>query len=86
MQPEQDTGNIAYVIPARTLSGSVPQLLDEIDDMVEALHLVRATVVALSPKPALPSRLSWLGRCREWLGLRVRQPRPEGRRLTTTAR
>ncbi len=86
IQPEPTTGNVTYVIPARTLSGSVPQLLDEIDDMVEALQMVRASVVALAPKPAIPPRLSWLGRCRQRLGFRPGRPRPKPGRLPTTAR
>ncbi len=70
-----DTDKVTYVIPARTLSGSVPRLLEEIDDMVEALQLVRATIVAVAPKPACPPRSSWLARWVHWLGSPFRRPR-----------
>ena len=68
MEPE-GTENLVYVIPARQITGSVPQILEEIDDMVEALQTVRDTVVARAPKPALPPEQGWRDRIRRALHL-----------------
>ncbi len=67
MNPDVPTGELQYVIPARTISGSAPEILDELDDMIEALKLVREAVVARMPKPANPRRRGWLERVREAL-------------------
>jgi hypothetical protein len=69
MAPDDDAGKVTYLIPARTISGSVPQILDEIDDMVEGLQIVRQAVLARAPKPACPPRPSWHARLRHLLGL-----------------
>lgn len=55
MEREHDEEKVAYVIPSRTITGSVPQLLEEIDDMMEALQTVREAVVKRAPKPARPA-------------------------------
>jgi hypothetical protein len=52
MDPEDDDGQVSYVIPERTIAGSVPQILEEIDDMIDALRIVREAVVRHTPKPA----------------------------------
>lgn len=49
---DTETTSPRYVIPARTISGSVPELLEELDDMMDALHLVREEVVRRAAKPA----------------------------------
>jgi len=67
VEPDDDTGKVTYLIPARTMSGSVPQILEEIDDMVEALQVVREAVLARAPKPACPPRVRWHTRLRKAL-------------------
>ncbi len=56
----------SYEIPARTLTGSPQQVLDEIDDMIDALRQVREFVVQRAPKPARPVEHGWRARVR-WL-------------------
>ncbi len=55
-----------FVIPSRTLTGSPQQVLEEIDDMIEALRSVREFVVQRAPKPARPVEHGWRARVR-WL-------------------
>ncbi len=62
--PAEETEQVSYTIPSHTISGSVPQLLEEIDDMIEALRLVREAIVTRAPKPAQPPRRGWRGRLR----------------------
>jgi hypothetical protein len=66
MEPE-GTEHLTYVIPACRITGSVPQILAEIDDMVEALQTVRETVVARAPKLAHPPERGWRDRIRRAL-------------------
>ncbi len=54
MNREQDETTVTYEIPARTITGSPSQILEEIDDMMEALQTVREAVVQRTPKPAIP--------------------------------
>jgi hypothetical protein len=75
MEPE-GTEHLTYVIPARRITGSAPQILAEIDDMVEALQIVRETVVARAPKLARPPERSWGDRIRRALRLRQRAGTP----------
>lgn len=51
---EEEAEKITYTIPPRTISGSAPQLLEEIDDMIDALRLVREAIEKRAPKPARP--------------------------------
>jgi len=63
MEHEHDEETVSYVIPPRTITGSVPQILEEIDDMMEALQTVRESVVRRAPKPARPAgNGGWRGR------------------------
>jgi hypothetical protein len=55
MEREHDEETVSYVIPSRTISGSAPQILEEIDNMMEALQTVREAVVRRAPKPARPA-------------------------------
>lgn len=55
MDREQDEQTLSYEIPARTITGSPSQLLEEIDDMMDALQTVREAVVRRAPKPARPN-------------------------------
>ncbi len=66
--PEEETEQLSYTIPSHTISGSVPQLLEEIDDMIDALRLVREAIVRRAPKPARPPRHTWRGRLFARLG------------------
>jgi len=50
-----DEENASYTIPSRTISGSVPELLEEIDDMMDALRTVREAVERRAPKLAHPT-------------------------------
>lgn len=83
MEPDEDTGSVTYVIPARTITGTVPRILDEIDDMIDGLQLVRAAVVARAPKAALPVREKWHVRLRRALGLTARAAHPRSDTLPT---
>ncbi len=56
----------SFVIPSRTLTGSPQQVLEEIDDMIDALRSVREFVVQRAPKPAHPIEHGWRARVR-WL-------------------
>ncbi len=67
MTSDVRTEELEYVIPPRTISGSAQDILDELDDMVEALKLVREAVVARMPKPARPPRRGWFERVRDAL-------------------
>ncbi len=67
MDIEQDTETVTYVIPERKITGSVPQILEEIDDMMEALQTVRQVVVAKAPKLANPAANGWRARIRRVL-------------------
>jgi hypothetical protein len=66
MNPDADVQDQSYIIPSRTITGSPQQILDELDDMMDALRMVREAVVNRTPKPARPvehgwrARLSWL--------------------------
>lgn len=65
MNADVETGTLHYVIPARTISGSAQELLEELDDMVAALQLVRQEIVSRTPKPAkdaspLPAWARWV--------------------------
>jgi hypothetical protein len=63
MEREQDEDKVSYVIPSRTITGSVPQIIEELDDMMEALATVREAVVKRAPKPARPATNGrWRGR------------------------
>ncbi len=55
MDRQQDKECVTYEIPSRTITGSVPQLLEELDDMIDALQAVREAVVRRAPKPARPA-------------------------------
>ncbi len=57
-----ETERIEYVIPSRTISGSAVDILVELDDMIDALKLVREALVARMPKPARAPRPGWLAR------------------------
>ncbi len=59
MDRQQDKECVTYEIPSRTITGSVPQILEEIDDMIDALHTVREAVVKRAPRPARPARSGW---------------------------
>ncbi len=52
MGSEHEEEKVSYTIPSRTISGSVPEILEEIDDMMDALRTVREAVVQRAPKPA----------------------------------
>ncbi len=67
---DDETETITYTIPSHTISGSVPQLLEEIDDMIDALRLVREAIVKRAPEPARPARRGWRGRLRRTFGHR----------------
>jgi type VI protein secretion system component VasF len=69
MDPDVETETLQYVIPSRTISGSAQEILEELDDMMEALQLVREAVVARTPKPARQPRRGWLERVRRALAL-----------------
>ncbi len=56
----------SYVIPSRTITGSPQQILEEIDDMMDALRMVRQAIVERAPKPARPIEHGWRARAR-WL-------------------
>jgi hypothetical protein len=73
MDPEDDDGKVCYLIPERTITGSVPQILEEIDDMIEALQLVREAVVRRAPKPA---RGAYGHRWRAWVGRALTRHEP----------
>lgn len=62
MEPATETEELRYVIPARTISGSAQDILDELDDMMDALRLVREAVVEMTPKPARPRHDGWAAR------------------------
>ncbi len=63
MEREHDEEKVIYVIPSRTITGSVPHIIEEIDDMMEALQTVREAVVQRAPKPARPATNGgWRGR------------------------
>ncbi len=66
---ESSRGVVQYVIPARTLSGSAEDVLAELDDMIDALRLVRTVVVERMPKRARPPHPGWLTRLCEAVGL-----------------
>ena len=55
MEPEHDAEHVSYVIPSRTITGTVPEIIEEIDDMMEALETVRQAVVQRAPKVARPA-------------------------------
>ncbi len=65
MDPERDEQKVSYEIPSRTIRGSVPEILEEIDDMIDALRTVREAVVRRAPRPARP--LNGAGRLRRAL-------------------
>ncbi len=52
MEREPDSQEVTYVIPERRITGSVPDILEEIDDMMDALQTVRETIVRRAPRPA----------------------------------
>ncbi len=62
----------SYVIPSRTLTGSPQQLLEEIDDMMDALRTVRDAVIRAAPKPARPIHQGWRARVRSLLRFPLR--------------
>jgi hypothetical protein len=63
MEREHDEEKVSYVIPSRTITGSVPEIIEEIDDMMEALQTVREAVVKRAPRPARPASTGgWRGR------------------------
>lgn len=68
MDPERSGQDEGYVIPSRTITGSPQQILDEIDDMMDALRTVREVVLARSPKAARPAEHGWRARL-HWLRL-----------------
>ena len=82
MDPDDETRAVTYVIPARTLSGSVPRLLAEIDDMVEGLQIVREAVLARAPKAA---RRPWHARLRNALDIFQGRSREKRSRSSRTA-
>lgn len=71
MERDVDTEKLRYVIPARTISGTAQEILDELDDMMDALRMVRAVVVERTPKPAWRPRERWLARA--WRAIRRAQ-------------
>jgi hypothetical protein len=60
MEPDVEGRKLRYVIPARTISGTAQEILAELDDMVDALQLVRTAIVERTPKPAWQPRRNWL--------------------------
>ncbi len=54
MEGKHEEEKVTYTIPSRTISGTVPEILDEIDDMMDALRTVREAVEQRAPKPARP--------------------------------
>ncbi len=62
METDVATEKLHYLIPARTISGSAQDILEELDDMMDALRLVREEVVARTPKPAIDGHPGWLAR------------------------
>ncbi len=63
MSTELDEETVSYQIPARTITGSPSQILEEIDDMMDALRTVREAVVQRTPKPACPTNgVGWRAR------------------------
>jgi hypothetical protein len=67
MSPEEHVQEESYVIPSRTITGSAQQVLDEIDDMMQALRTVREVVVRRAPKPARVAERGWRARVRRLL-------------------
>lgn len=53
MEDRTATTRPSFVIPARTLSGSLEQMLAEIDEAVEALLAVRQRLVVSSSRALL---------------------------------
>jgi len=78
MNPDERVPGQGYVIPSRTITGSPQQILDEIDDMMEALRTVRETVLRLTPRPTHVVEHGWRARL-HWL---LRFPPPPFRRST----
>jgi hypothetical protein len=79
MDNEFEAGELTFLIPARTLTGNVSQLLGEIDDMIGALEMIREVVLARAPKPANPPKQPWWASLRHAFGrLAIR---PDGHRI-----
>ena len=52
MEREADSQEVTYVIPERRITGSVPDILEELDDMMDALRTVRETIERRAPRTA----------------------------------
>ncbi len=73
---DEETEKVTYTIPSHTITGSVPELLEELDDMIDALRMVRETIEKRAPKPARPPRRTWRSRLLAVLRTRNRPARP----------
>lgn len=83
MDPGVEADGPQYVIPPTTLSGSGQDLLEQIDDMMDALQLVREAVVARMPKPARPRRVSVIVRLLHAITRPGRHGAPSAKRYPT---
>ncbi len=70
MEGEHEEDEVSYTIPSRTIRGTVPEIIEEIDDMMDALRTVREAVVARAPRTARPTNghRGWRARIRHVLG------------------